>query len=640
MRLGEDLGPFHLESELGSGAMGSVFRAIRRDTGRPVAIKVIAYGLLGNDTAVRRFEREAEILKQLRHPNIVRFIGTGSKKKTPFLIMEYVEGESLDRLLIRRGAFPWDEVVKLGRQLCQALQHAHEKGIIHRDLKPSNLMILKDDTLKLTDFGIAKASDVTALTGANCTVGTAAYMSPEQCRGEKTLSAKSDLYSMGVVFYELLTGHKPFQRDSPIEMFQAHVSDSFERPSRTVMDIPVWLDTLVCQLLEKKPEHRPYDAAMVEKVLEEVEQKVAEQRSAGVDAATARTTDRGQTRAADETDRNAARTLRGAVTKKKFRKKTIPLTQRKWVQAVMLISGLAGLGGLVFALTRPPSPEKLYRAVQAEVEAKDYDAVTDNASKYLRIYGSRDDDMTQQVRAWDRSTRIDRQESQLHNRVYGKFKKEPAGDVEKLAFEAIKQENAGNVEEATRLWNELTAKVEDATESDSAVYGWLAQRKAGDLAALLVRERRLTDALSYEHALVTSGLKPDLGLVGRACLEALRFEKFGDLPAARDRWEAVRDDHLKALDERGWAILAAAHARQMKAMAVSGKEKEREFRQKLLTEQLLAAEAVPPMADPTRRKKTVEICRDIIALYERDPDPQVNAFAQKAKKLLRDRSWS
>src|SRR5439155_972950 len=210
---------------------------------------------------------------------------------SPFYVMEYVEGDSLDRILHRRTRIPWEEVLELGIHLCAALQHAHDKGIIHRDLKPSNLMVLKDGTVKLTDFGIAKDTDVTALTAANNTVGTAAYMSPEQCKGERNLSAKSDLYSMGVMFYELLTGRKPFVTESPIDMFHAHVYGTFERPSRLVLDIPVWLDTLVCQLLEKKPEHRPFDAAMVEKVLGEVEEKVAVQRSAGVEVVTARRID-------------------------------------------------------------------------------------------------------------------------------------------------------------------------------------------------------------------------------------------------------------------------------------------------------------------------------------------------------------
>src|SRR5580700_5394544 len=172
MLVGKDIGPYHVESELGCGAMGTVYKAVRRDSGQRVAVKMIAYGLLGNETAVERFEREAEILKQLKHPNIVRFIGTGAHKaagshrKTPFFIMEYVEGESLDKILSRRGAFPWNEVVVLGRQLCAALKHAHDKGVVHRDLKPSNLMILKDGTVKLTDFGIAKDLDRTAITEA------------------------------------------------------------------------------------------------------------------------------------------------------------------------------------------------------------------------------------------------------------------------------------------------------------------------------------------------------------------------------------------------------------------------------------------------------------------------------------------
>jgi len=150
-----------------------------------VALKFISSALTSNETSMARFEREAEILKQLKHPNIVRLFGAGKHQRIPYYAMEFVEGESLDRVLARRGGkLPWEEVVELGQQLCAALQHAHEQGIIHRDLKPSNLMLLKDGTLKLTDFGIAKDLDVTALTEAHCTVGTASYMSPEQCRGD------------------------------------------------------------------------------------------------------------------------------------------------------------------------------------------------------------------------------------------------------------------------------------------------------------------------------------------------------------------------------------------------------------------------------------------------------------------------
>ena len=176
----------------------------------------------------------------------------------------------------------------MGKPLCAALQHAHDKGIIHRDLKPSNLMMTKEGVLKLTDFGIAKDIDVTALTGANNTIGTAAYMSPEQCKGERQLTGKSDVYSLGVVFYELLTGRKPFMAESSVDMFLLHVQGTFTRPAQLNPEIPIWLDTLVCQMMEKRPEHRPRDAAMVGQVLEEIEEKIASQLSAGADVATAR----------------------------------------------------------------------------------------------------------------------------------------------------------------------------------------------------------------------------------------------------------------------------------------------------------------------------------------------------------------
>src|SRR5262245_20152291 len=173
MLVGQKIGPFTVDKELGAGAMGAVYRASHTETGERVAIKVVAPGLGSSEKAMARFRREAAILKQLRHPNIVHLVATGKFGGTPFYAMEYVDGESLDRVMTRRGRLSWEEVVDIGRQLCDALKHAHEKGIVHRDLKPSNVMVLPDGTVKLTDFGIAKDPDQTALTSANCTVGTA-----------------------------------------------------------------------------------------------------------------------------------------------------------------------------------------------------------------------------------------------------------------------------------------------------------------------------------------------------------------------------------------------------------------------------------------------------------------------------------
>src|SRR5580704_4420401 len=145
MLVGKTIGnTFIIEKELGSGAMGTVYLARYIDDDRLIALKIIALGLLGSDTALARFDREAGILKQLKHPNIVRLFATGKWRGTPFIAMEFVEGESLDRVMARRDRFTWQEVIDIGKQLSSALRHAHERGIIHRDLKPSNLMLTDD----------------------------------------------------------------------------------------------------------------------------------------------------------------------------------------------------------------------------------------------------------------------------------------------------------------------------------------------------------------------------------------------------------------------------------------------------------------------------------------------------------------
>src|SRR5262249_22053325 len=154
-------GPFEIESEIGTGVMGTVYRAKypKGDGAIPVALKVISLGLLSNEGAMARFQREAEVLKQLRHPTIVKLIAADRRRQTTLIPREFIDGEPLNQTLARRGRLLWAEVAGYGRQLCLALQHAHAHGIIHRDLKPSNLMVTKDGTLKLADFGIAKDTD-------------------------------------------------------------------------------------------------------------------------------------------------------------------------------------------------------------------------------------------------------------------------------------------------------------------------------------------------------------------------------------------------------------------------------------------------------------------------------------------------
>ncbi|HEY1188476.1 MAG TPA: serine/threonine-protein kinase, partial [Gemmata sp.] len=441
MLVGQQIGPFEIESELGSGAMGTVYKAkFHRSAEKvvPVALKVVALGLLGNEGAMARFDREANILKQLKHPNIVRLIAHGKiNKSNPYIAMEFIDGEPLDRVLARRGKLGWEEVAAYGKQLAEALQYAHDKGIIHRDLKPSNLMITKDGALKLTDFGIAKDTDVTALTGANSTIGTAAYMSPEQCKGDRNLSNKSDLYSLGIVFFELLTGRKPFTAETTVEMFLKHVNEKAPRIGKFANELPPKFESLILQLLEKDKDNRPVDAAWVARMIGEIEEDAFARKSAGLSVAQARTA-KPVNQAGDKmdaADKEAARALRGK-RKKSKKKEMVPLLERKWVHAVGLASVLAVLiAGAFFAL-RPASADRLY----ADYKRADTPAAkAEAAAKYLGAYGAKGGERADEVAAGFREATVQDRERQLSNRNAAPALRKPAEGDDPEAFEQAMQ---------------------------------------------------------------------------------------------------------------------------------------------------------------------------------------------------------
>src|SRR5262245_20999489 len=368
MIVGKHFGPYLVEKELGSGAMGTVFRAKNKEKGSRVAIKLMSLALGTSEAAQKRFKREVDILKQLDHPHIVKYKGSGKYHGSPFYVMEYVEGDSLDHVLARRTRLPWEEVIDIGIDLCAALQHAHDKGVIHRDLKPSNLMVLTNGTVKLTDFGIAKDTDVTALTDANSTVGTAAYMSPEQCRGVRDITHKTDLYSMGIMFYELLTGRKPFQGETAMEVFLQHANKTdYKRPSEIVLEVPIWLNTLVDQLMEKEPAKRPLNAKAVSDSLQLIKEKIETQRSAGIDAATKRRVDRVRgDKTLDEEGTAAARVMLG----KKKKPKSTPFYAQGWFTILMLsMIAILAVVGFYWVFLRTESAEALFAQASAQLRA-------------------------------------------------------------------------------------------------------------------------------------------------------------------------------------------------------------------------------------------------------------------------------
>ena len=477
MLVGRKLGPFIVDKELGSGAMGSVYRAQHEKTGQIVAIKLISAALAGNEQALARFQREVSILKQLDHPNITKYYGSGRWHKTPFYIMEFIEGESLDQVLERRGRLTWEEVIAIGTQLCAALQHAHDQGIIHRDLKPANLMVLADGTCKLTDFGIAKDTDVTALTAANSTLGTASYMSPEQCKGARDITAKSDLYSMGIMFYELLTSRKPFNADTVMDMFMMHTTGTFERPSRWVLEIPIWFDTLICELLEKDPLRRPENAHAVAKSLNKIKEKMLAQASAGLDAATKRRVERSAHDVKlSDIDKDLARALLG----KKKKTKTEPFYRKNWFTVTALVGVAAALVLAVwFIFLKAPAADGVY--AQAEplmrsAELKDHKEARNGPIEDFLTYHA-DHSKAAQVARWRDQVDTEVGEHQMKNRR-GRFA--PDGDAEKTAFDALEDEDIGKLDEAKKRWQDLL-KYKSETAKEKRMWALLGEKYLGEL---------------------------------------------------------------------------------------------------------------------------------------------------------------
>jgi serine/threonine protein kinase/LysM repeat protein len=259
--IGQSLGRYHILEQLGEGGMATVYKAFDTRLEANVAVKVIRTENLpqsGVGRALKRFEREAKALAQINHPNIVKVIDYGEYKSKPFLVMPYLEGGTLKALMQARGALPWQEAVRLLLPISKALAYAHQHGMIHRDVKPSNVLITDSGEPMLSDFGVTKIIEDEAtvdLTGTNAAIGTPEYMAPEQATS-KSIDHRADIYSLGIVFYEMVTGRKPYVADTPLAVLIKHVRDPLPRPSQFLPSLPVEVERVLLKALAKKPEDR------------------------------------------------------------------------------------------------------------------------------------------------------------------------------------------------------------------------------------------------------------------------------------------------------------------------------------------------------------------------------------------------
>ena len=249
-------GRYLIQSLVGVGGMANVYRGVDEKTGNAIAVKVLKEEFLDNEELVRRFKNESKAISILSHPNIVKVYDVSVTDRLQYIVMEYVDGITLKEYLKQRGgALTWKETVYFATQVLGALQHAHAKGIIHRDVKPQNIMLLADGSIKMMDFGIARFSRAQSQTVSDKAIGSVHYISPEQAKGDRT-DARTDIYSVGVMLYEMLSGRLPFDGDGAVSIAIMQISDKPKPLAQVAPNVPEGLRQITEKAMEKDPAKR------------------------------------------------------------------------------------------------------------------------------------------------------------------------------------------------------------------------------------------------------------------------------------------------------------------------------------------------------------------------------------------------
>ena len=253
-------GRYEIQEIIGVGGMAVVYKAYDNIDDRIVAVKVLKEEFLANADFRRRFKNESKAISVLSHPNIVKVYDVSFGDRLQYIVMEYVEGITLKEYIEQRGPISWQECLKFLIQILRALQHAHDKGIVHRDVKPQNIMLLQQGTIKIADFGIARFSRSETRTMTENAIGSVHYISPEQAKGDLT-DEKADIYSVGVIMYEMLTGQLPFESDNPVTVALMQVQKEAKNPREIKSDIPLGLEQITMRAMQKNSADRYQSAA-------------------------------------------------------------------------------------------------------------------------------------------------------------------------------------------------------------------------------------------------------------------------------------------------------------------------------------------------------------------------------------------
>ena len=459
------IGPFALEEPLDGQTESNVLRGVHVERQLTMAVKLLSKEIVNRPMQGSTFAEDYKTLQQMHHPGIVRYFGGAVEQGQPYLALELVEGETLRQRLDRRGRLPWELTVELADQVCVALHHAHSRGIVHQRLTPSRILLTPDDRVKLTGFDCLW-SDRDEVLGLRCPMEVAHYLAPETFRGKQSAShPQGDLFSLGVILYECLTGELPWNADSPADLVQARRDVPLARISEKVLECPVWLEVLVVKLLEAKRQDRFPSAEETHRAIVIAKRKVA----SGAGAAQQAWSGQKGSLTVDQ-DRAEVRRIKR---KKIKRKDTSPFYERSWFLALSLLA-VIGMGTWFLW---PLSEDALFAKAQPLMQSEDSSDWVRAEKMYLSSFRERfpETKYAEELAEFDNKVAVERAEKRLNKNE--RLRRAPSSEAERKYGEARRLEQFGDRLSAWDKYQALVHLFEDSDDRYDQAFVALAQRQ-------------------------------------------------------------------------------------------------------------------------------------------------------------------